>query len=64
MVPVTRWWAVTENDEVLFFDGYFSPQCNLVESIVERLGSGFDAPDTAPKFIEMAFLPHRCSDYA
>jgi hypothetical protein len=55
---------VTENDEVLFFDGYFSPQCNLVESIVERLGSGFDAPDTAPKFIEMAFLPHRCSDYA
>lgn len=58
-----RWWAVTENDEVLFFDDYGSPQCNRAESIVERLGKGFDAPLTTPRFIEVAFVPHRCSDY-
>lgn len=58
-----RWWAVTETDEVLFFDTYCSPQCNTNPSIVERLGRGFDAPPTTPRFIEMAFLPHRCSDY-
>jgi hypothetical protein len=58
-----HWWAVTENNEVLFFDQYWSPQCNTNPTIVERIGCGFDAPATTPKFIEMAFLPHRCSDY-
>lgn len=58
-----RWWAVTENDEVLFFDSYGSPQCNISESIVKGLGKGFDAPETTTKFIWMAFVPHRCSDY-
>lgn len=58
-----RWWAVTENDEVLFFDTYCSPQCNPNRSIVERLGKGFDAPSTTPRFIELAYIPHRCSDY-
>ena len=58
-----RWWAVTENDEVLFFDTYVSPQCNSNKQIVERLGKGFDAPITEPRFIEVSFIPHRCSDY-
>jgi len=58
-----RWWVVTENDEVLFFDQYTSPQCNIHESIVARLGHGFDAPITTPKYFEIAFVPHRCSDY-
>lgn len=58
-----RWWKVTENNEVLFFDTYGSPQCNQHKAIVERVGCGFDAPATTPKFVEMAFLPHRCSDY-
>lgn len=58
-----RWWCVTENNEVLFFDEYWSPQCNTSKSIVERLGCGFDAPKTTPQFIEIAFLPHNCSDY-
>ena len=57
------WWAVTENDEVLFFDTYGSPQCNIAKGIAERLGKGFDAPLTTPRFIEVAFIPHRCSDY-
>jgi hypothetical protein len=59
-----RWWAVTESGEVLFFDRYGSPQCNINKAIVERLGSRFDAPATTPQLIEMAYLPHRCSDYA
>ena len=59
-----RWWAVTESDEVLFFDTYGSPQCNQNQSLVERHGKGFGAPETKPRFIELAFLPHRCSDYA
>lgn len=58
-----RWWCVTENDEVLFFDTYGSPQCNMHKELVERLGRGFGAPATTPRFIEMAFLPHNCGDY-
>lgn len=58
-----RWWAVTPDDKVLFFDTYSSPQCNINRSIVERLGKGFNAPETIPVYVEMAFLPHNCSDY-
>jgi hypothetical protein len=58
-----RWWCVTENEEVLFFDTYGSPQCNQHQAVVERLGRGFEAPPTTARFIEMAFLPHRCSGY-
>lgn len=60
MVFGPRWWSVTENDEVLFFDGYGSPQCNECKSIAERIGKGFDAPPTHPRFFEMTFIPHRC----
>jgi hypothetical protein len=59
-----RWWAVTENNEVLFFKSYSSPQCNTNRAIVERLANRLDAPQTTPKFVEMAFLPHNCGDYA
>lgn len=55
-----RWWAVTNSGEVLFFDTYGSPQCNIHQSLVARLGKGFDAPETHPRFIEMTFIPHRC----
>lgn len=58
-----RWWAVTTDGDVLFFDTYGSPQCNQSQSLVERLGKGFDAPETTQTFVEMAFLPHTCSDY-
>jgi len=56
------WWAVTENDEVVFFDNYRSPQCNINKAVVASLCHGFDAPVTKPRFIEMAFIPHRCTD--
>lgn len=52
-----RWWAVTDNNEVLFFDGYYSPQCNSNEAIVSRIGCGFGAPPTKPVYIPMAFIP-------
>lgn len=58
-----RWWCVTDNDEVMFFDRYSSPQCNIHEGIAAHLGSGFGAPPTTPRFIEMTFLPHSCGDY-
>ncbi len=57
------WWKVTENDEVLFFDTYDSPQCNQNRLIAESLASGFDAPATTVRFLALTFLPHNCSDY-
>ena len=57
-----RWWAVTDNDEVLFFKSYHSPQCNIHKGIVDRLGMGYGAPPTTPRYLEMTFLPHSCND--
>lgn len=55
-----RWWAVTENDEVLFFERYTSPQCNFnIEAVMTGFNGGFfNTPAVTPKFIEMAYLPH------
>jgi hypothetical protein len=58
-----RWWKVTEDGDVLFFDAYTSPQCNVSKAVVERTGKGYDAPPTKAVFLEMAFLPHYCGDY-
>jgi hypothetical protein len=55
-----RWWAVTENREVLFFRSYDSPQCNKLKIVAERLGKGFNAPETTLVFINMAFIPPSC----
>lgn len=55
-----RWWLVTEADEVLFFRGYYAPQCNGSESIATHLSAKFGPFKTTPRFIEMAFVPHRC----
>lgn len=53
-----RWWAVTDDGCVLFWRSHRSPQCNAVREVVERI-----RPDLTPQFVEMAFVPHRCSDY-
>lgn len=58
-----RWWKVTDENCVLFFEAYTSPQCNPSKSVVESSGKGYDAPQTKPVFIEMAFIPHDCRDY-
>jgi hypothetical protein len=58
MVYKDHWWAVTENDEVLLWDGH-SPQCNVNKSIVERL-----SPEGCrPVFIPVAFKRINPSDY-
>jgi hypothetical protein len=49
------WWAVTDDDCVLFFKSYGSPQCNVNKSIVEHIRPGLKV-----QFIESAFVPHRC----
>lgn len=60
-----RWWRVTRNDEVLFFDTYDSPQCSINKVIADRLGHGFDAPLTTVRYIEMAYIPNGYElDYA
>jgi hypothetical protein len=43
------WWAVTDDDHVLYFKGC-SPQRNTVKAIVERI-----RPDCRAVFIEHAF---------
>lgn len=53
-----RWWAVNERNEVLFFRSYGSPQCNKVREIVERI-----RPGLRTEYVEIAFIPHNCSDY-
>jgi hypothetical protein len=51
------YWLV-EDGQVKFFKGYGSPQCNMHESIMRRLH-----PEGELVFLEVAFVPHRCSDY-
>lgn len=58
-----RWWRVTENDEVLFFKAYTSPQCNSNPEVIKHVNKSFNSPSTTPKFIETAFLPHNCGDF-
>jgi hypothetical protein len=48
-------WAVTPDECVLFFEDYSSPQSNTNRAIVERIRPGLEV-----RFIEMAFVPHRC----
>jgi hypothetical protein len=59
-----RWWAVTDDDEVLFFQRYTSPQCNADKAIVEHLTKNYNGIKTTARFLPLAYLPHRCSDYA
>jgi hypothetical protein len=59
-----RWWAVTEAGEVLFYKRYTSPQCNSEKTIIERVLSQYEPVKTTAQFIPLAYLPHRCSDYA
>lgn len=54
-----RWWHVTADGEVLFYKHYTSPQCNVDRRVLEYHG----IEGCTPQFIEMAFIPHRCSDY-
>ena len=52
------WWALTDDDHVLFYKSYGSPQCNTNRAVVERI-----RPAMKYVYVSMAFLPHKCSDY-
>ena len=58
MVYGPSWWAKTEDDCVLFYRGYWSPQCNASKDIIRRIHK-----DLTPVFVEVAFVPHDCNDY-
>ena len=54
-----RYWAVTENNEVLFFKEYAFPQCNPNKLITDRLINAAiaDKMVTWSLYIEMAYVP-------
>jgi len=56
LVHGPAFWAITDDGFALLYKG--SPQCNTNESIVKHI-----RPDCTPRFIEISYLPHRCSDY-
>lgn len=68
-----RYWAVVTRAEVkyaLFFQAYYSPQCNVMKTVVEHI-MGNNLYKEIPGlegtgevvFLDAAFVPHRCSDY-
>jgi hypothetical protein len=60
IVMTDRWWIVTESNEALFFKHYTSPQCNHDKSIAEHIKPA----GTRVEFVPVAYVPHKCSDYA
>lgn len=65
------YWMVTENDEVIFFETYGSPQCNAEISLVERwlrksLGSTpddvFAPPAVRVVLLSMAYTPRSVNE--
>jgi hypothetical protein len=52
-----RFWAVTDDNCVLFFKGH-SPQYNHSEAILKRI-----RPDCRVEYIEMAYVQHDCRDF-
>lgn len=51
-----RYWAVTENNEALFYRTHNSPQCSTNIAIVEQLASPLRKKIL---LIPVAFVPHR-----
>jgi hypothetical protein len=56
MVYLGRWWRVTENNEVLFYKTYSSPQCNIHKSIAERISSKIK--NSRVVFVPVAYIPY------
>lgn len=49
------WWAVTEDDCILIYDG-FSRQCNRDKRVVDYLIKNTDHPGVVAKYIETVYL--------
>ena len=56
VVFMERWWNVTEDDKVLFYRSYASPQCNSNKRIADHLCDYRDIK-TKTVFIPVAFCP-------
>ena len=65
MVYRDHWWALDENDNVLFFKGNsYSPQCNVNRLIVDRHGPGQDYGFARSVLVPWAYVKFNISDYA
>lgn len=59
-----RWWAVTEDNCVLMYEGKY-PQCNVNREIVKHVISPQNGPKVVGEvFINSAFWPLDLKDYA
>lgn len=53
-----RWWAVTEQNEVLFFKRHTSPQCNYNVEVMKSIH-----PEARHVFVPVAYVPFNVNDY-
>lgn len=56
---VNHWWAITENEEALFYRTYGSPQCNSDPRVMEKITQGRPIK-TRNVFLPVAYVPHSC----
>jgi hypothetical protein len=65
------YWLVTDQDEVLFYKTYHSPQCNASEAVVKRILFNWSKQPENPvsftcpplkeiRLIQVSFIPHEC----
>jgi len=55
-----RWWAVTEDNCLMFYGKGRSPQCNSNRAIVDKWSRFEERPPTTPVFIKAVFVKHEC----
>jgi hypothetical protein len=53
---VNHWWALTDDDEALFYKVRSSPQCNSDRRVVEHIALNIE-PKTHAVFVAAAFVP-------
>jgi hypothetical protein len=54
-----RWWS-TDGENIFFYRGYGSPQCNRHKTISERLGA---RRGHGVVFLPRVFVPHDCREF-
>jgi hypothetical protein len=58
-----RYWAVDANDNLLFYESTYSPQCNLRKSIIEERIIEPTNPSVKVVFLEKVLIPININDY-
>ena len=65
MVYQDHWWALDDQDNVLFFKGKsYSPQCNVNRQLVERHAAASDYGFARAVLVPWAYVSFNISDYA